>query len=218
MGNSRSIVEELRHAIVEGHYHPRERLIEADIAARYGVTRASVRSAIIALTAEGLVEREPNRGARVRDVSIAETIEITEVRLSLQAMCAAYAAEADAPELRSELMTIIEELRQAVALNEQPVYSRLNRRILEIIREMSGHTIATEIIEMLNLRNAPGTFRVVLPERRFESLREFEGMVAGVLRRDPDAAREATIAHMNAVLGALRAIASGGPIPGAVLG
>lgn len=218
MATSRSIVEELRHGIVEGHYHPRERLIEADIAARYGVTRAAVRSAIIALTAEGLVEREPNRGARVRDVSIAETIEIIEVRLSLQAMCAAQAAESEDDEARTRLLGCLEELRRAVALNDQPVYSRVNREILAIIRAMGGHSIANEIIELLNLRNAPGTFRVVIPERRFESLREFETMVAAVVNRDRDAAYAATLAHRDAVLTALRAIGAGGPIPGAVLG
>jgi len=217
MATSRSIVEELRQGIVEGYYHPRERLIESDIAQRYGVTRAAVRSAIIALAAEGLIEREPNRGARVRDVSIHETIEITEVRLSLQAMCAAHAAESDDDEARTELLSCIEELRRSVALNDQPVYSAVNRRILAIIREMSAHSIATEVIEMLNLRNAPGTFRVVIPERRFESLREFESIVAAIVGRDPVKAHAAVIEHMNAVLTALRAIGTGGRIPGAVV-
>ena len=57
------------------------------------VTRASLRAALFNLTAEGLVERIPNRGARVRGVAIDEAVAITEYRMALEGLCAAKAAE-----------------------------------------------------------------------------------------------------------------------------
>jgi len=57
------------------------------------VTRASLRQALIDLTADGLVERIPNRGARVRVVTTEEAVAITECRMALEALCAAKAAE-----------------------------------------------------------------------------------------------------------------------------
>ena len=58
-----------------------------------GVTRQSLRAALLDLTADGLVERIPNRGARVRVVSTAEAVAITECRMALEALCAVKAAE-----------------------------------------------------------------------------------------------------------------------------
>jgi DNA-binding transcriptional regulator YhcF (GntR family) len=65
--------ERLRRAILAGDTVPGQRLVEEELAAMTGVTRASVRAALIDLTAEGPVERIPNRGARVRAITAAMT-------------------------------------------------------------------------------------------------------------------------------------------------
>src|SRR5688500_5121965 len=83
----------LREAITRGDMPPGHRLVEADLAEAFGVSRSAVRLAIDALIAEGLVERIPNRGARVRTVSVAEAVEITECRMVLEGLLAAKAAE-----------------------------------------------------------------------------------------------------------------------------
>ena len=83
----------LRQAILSGDLAPGRRLVEEELAGTLGVTRQSLRSALLDLTAEGLVERIPNRGARVRVVSTAEAVAITECRMALEALCAAKAAE-----------------------------------------------------------------------------------------------------------------------------
>ena len=82
----------LREAIVSGEYAPNQRLIEADLSATYGASRAAVRTALLELSAEGLVDRLPNRGSRVRAIPLAEAIEILEVRMNLEGLCAAKAA------------------------------------------------------------------------------------------------------------------------------
>src|SRR5579862_3269688 len=66
--------EALRLSILGGDYSPGQRLVEEELAAVFGVTRASLRAALLDLTAEGLVERVPNRGARVRVVSTEEAV------------------------------------------------------------------------------------------------------------------------------------------------
>lgn len=89
----RSVVAAVRDAIVRGEFVPNQRLVEADLSAQFAASRASVRSALIELTNEGLVERVQNRGARVRAVSLEEAVEISEVRMMLESLCAAKAAE-----------------------------------------------------------------------------------------------------------------------------
>jgi len=83
----------LRQAILSGDVAPGQRLVEEELAGTLGVTRQSLRAALLDLTAEGLVERIPNRGARVRTVTTDEAVAITECRMALEALCAAKAAE-----------------------------------------------------------------------------------------------------------------------------
>ena len=89
----RSAAERLRQAILAGDMAPGQRLVEEELAGLLAVTRASLRAALFDLTAEGLVERIPNRGARVRAVALGEAIAITECRMALEGLCAAKAAE-----------------------------------------------------------------------------------------------------------------------------
>ena len=81
----------LRGHIVKGELMPNERLVEVDLTASLGVGRATVRTFLSRLEQEGLVVREPNRGARVRMVSEAEALEITHAR-ALEALAAREAA------------------------------------------------------------------------------------------------------------------------------
>src|ERR1700686_4156794 len=82
----------LRNEIVNGDFHPNERLVEADLAVRLDAGRNAIRAALVRLDQEGLVTREPNRGARVRLVSDREALEIEEVRVILEQLIVRHAA------------------------------------------------------------------------------------------------------------------------------
>src|SRR3984957_13350483 len=105
----------LRQAILNGDFTPGQRLIEEELAGTLGVTRQSLRAALLDLTAEGLVERIPNRGARVRVVSAEEAVAITECRMALEALCAAKAAERITDEEAAGLRQLADNLQDAVA-------------------------------------------------------------------------------------------------------
>ncbi|HEY0000244.1 MAG TPA: GntR family transcriptional regulator, partial [Actinoplanes sp.] len=84
---------ELRAAILRGEYAPRQRLIEAELAERFATTRFLLRNALNRLATEGLIELQPHRGARVREISVDEAIEITEIRRAVEGLVAARAAQ-----------------------------------------------------------------------------------------------------------------------------
>jgi DNA-binding GntR family transcriptional regulator len=71
----RGIIEGFR----EGRYQPGERLVAADLAAEFNVSRAPVREALAVLVGEGVVEIKKNYGARLRAFSVDELVEIMEV-------------------------------------------------------------------------------------------------------------------------------------------
>ena len=126
----------LRQAILSGDVAPGQRLVEEELAALLGVTRQSLRAALLDLTADGLVERIPNRGARVRVVSTAEAVAITECRMALEALCAVKAAERITDEEAAGLRELGEQLKRAVA--EQAAYHILDAERIQRQRLAQG--------------------------------------------------------------------------------
>lgn len=86
---SASLVGRLVDAIVDGvmagRYAPGQRLIAADLAEEYGVSRAPIREALHMLAGESVVELIANRGARIRLLSVKERIDFLEFT---EAICA----------------------------------------------------------------------------------------------------------------------------------
>jgi DNA-binding GntR family transcriptional regulator len=82
------IAARLEEDIVLGRRHPRERLIEQDLCDRFDTHRGDVRLALFELEKKGLIERIPNRGAMVRDLTPKEVKEIYAVREELEVMAA----------------------------------------------------------------------------------------------------------------------------------
>src|SRR5207237_6395936 len=78
--------------ILSGEYAPGERLVETRIAAELGTSQAPVREALRDLELLRFVESEPFRGARVREVSLEELIEIYPVRAAIEEVAAREAA------------------------------------------------------------------------------------------------------------------------------
>ena len=85
--------DKLRAAIVRGDIAPDARLVEADVSATFGMSRGAVRTALIRLEQDGLVVREPHRGARVRKVSDEEAVEILQARAVLEGLAVRQTAE-----------------------------------------------------------------------------------------------------------------------------
>ncbi len=88
-----TVTAALRQEILEGERVGGERLIEQDLTARFGVARHTLRAALRALAAEGLVRVEPNRGARVARLSAEEIVELYELRTALEVEAARLALE-----------------------------------------------------------------------------------------------------------------------------
>lgn len=201
----RTALAALRDAIVAGDMAPGQRLVESELAETYGVTRASVRAALIELTSEGLVERIPNRGARVRVVTVAEAVAITECRMVLEGLCAAKAAEHATDTQLDTLTALGDQLRQAVADGEPVKYSELNRQLHQQILDIAGQPVAADLLERLRGQIVRHQFRLALrPGRPQTSLPEHLAIIDAVVARDPDAAEAAARAHLRSVIAALR--------------
>ncbi len=183
---------------------PGQRLVEEELAGRLGVTRASVRAALFDLAADGLAERIPNRGARVRAVTVAEAVAITECRMALEGLCAAKAAERVTGPQADRLRRLGGELQRAVADGEPLKYSALNHELHRLVREISGQQVAAGLLERLNGQLVRHQFQLSLrPGRSQASLPEHLAIITAIAGRRPAEAEEATRRHLRSVITAL---------------
>ena len=202
---TRVAADALRDALTRGDLAPGQRLVEADLAELYDVTRASVRAALIDLASEGLVERIPNRGARVRVVPVEEAVAITECRMVLEGLCAARAATAATDDEIASLVELGAQMRAAVADGEPVKYSEYNRQLHRRVREISAQPVANAVLDRLNAQLVRHRFRLSLrPGRPQVSLGEHLAIIEAIATRNPEAAEAATRAHLASVIAALR--------------
>ena len=195
----------LRQAILAGDMAPGQRLVEEELAGTLAVTRASLRTALFDLAAEGLVERIPNRGARVRAVTLDEAIAITECRMALEGLCAAKAAERITEPQAGRLRQLGDEMERSVADGEPLKYSALNHELHRLIREISAQTVAAGLLERLNGQLVRHRFQLALrPGRPQASLPEHLAMISAITARCPAEAEEAARRHLSSVITALR--------------
>jgi len=179
----------VRTAILQGEYAPGQRLIEADLCERYGTSRFIVRSALQELSAQGLVEFQRNRGARVREISLGEAIEITEVRKLLEGLQAARAAERVTAAEAEALRGIVTGMRAAVSRGELLHYSDLNASLHAAIRDIAAHETAARLLRQLRDQTVRHQFSLSLvPGRPAVSLPQHEAIVTAVTAHDPAAA------------------------------
>jgi DNA-binding GntR family transcriptional regulator len=196
---------QLRQAILRGEMAPAQRLVENELAEQFGVTRASVRAALIDLAAEGLVERIPNRGSRVRLVTVEEAVAITECRMVLEGLCAAKAAVEATDDQLTELADLGTAMSKAVADGEPMTYSGLNQELHARIQQFSGQQVAVELLDRLNAQLVRHHFQLALrPGRPQQSVNEHLAMIEAIRARDPRAADAAARAHLASVIDALR--------------
>ena len=198
----------MREAILAGEFAPQQRLVEADLSERFGVSRAAARSALLTLTSEGLVERLPNRGARVRAITVDEAVEIAEARVALEPVAARKAAERLTDDDAAELAALRDGITSALEEGDLLAYSSLNRELDRTVQRISRHRTTAEILERLHAQSARHQFRLgFTPGRAKVSGPEHLEIIDAILARDPDRAETATRVHLEGVLATLRSTA-----------
>ncbi len=188
-----------------GDYAPGQRLVEADLTQEHGVSRGTVRTALIQLEQAGLVERVANRGARVRMIDVEEAVRLMEVRMVVEGLCAAKAAQNVTPADVDELRAIAAAMSEAVRAGETSVYSDLNARLHGAVRRIADQHVATEVLLGLQARNVRHQFRLAQrPGRPQISLPEHLALIDEICAKDPAAAERAARRHVASVIEAMR--------------
>jgi DNA-binding GntR family transcriptional regulator len=203
-----AVYVQLRQELIAGDLLPQQRLVEADLCSRLHTSRGTVRAVLLRLEHEGLVVREPYRGAHVRVIDEKEAVEITEARAVLEALAARQAAVMATDDDLAAIRAIHAEMRPLIKKGDLLAYSDANRRLHERIIEASRHTTAQRLLSELKAQLVRYQYRTILvPGRPQQSWAEHTALVDAIGHRDPDRAAAAMLAHLSGVVATLHSAA-----------
>lgn len=176
------IFHAIEEDIVFGRLKPRERLVEDDLIERFKVKRHIVRQALIQLQRSGIVSKEKNKGAMIRDFSIAEVEEIYEMRELLQRHAAYRISFPVNQPLVDQLLDIHGRHCKAVDEKDLPTVYRLNNEFHEVLFSACGNEhLAQAIAHYSWLSHVIRSYRVAKPELLSQAKAE-HGMMIEALK------------------------------------
>ena len=177
--------ERLRELIIEGELPAGTRLNERALCDRLGVSRTPLREAFRLLASEGLIEIQPNRGARVAALSEKDILESFTVLGGLEALSGELACQHATDEEVAEIRALTFEMQACHARQDLPSYYRVNREIHSRINRAAHNQLLSQVYSTLNQRVQNLRFRSNLNSEKWKrAMGEHIAMVDALARRD----------------------------------
>jgi DNA-binding GntR family transcriptional regulator len=189
-----AVQEEIEKLILSGELPAGNKIGEAEMALRLGVSRGPIREAFRGLEEIGLVRFEKNRGVFVREVDLAQANETYMVRGALEALAAQIlAGKISDGEIR-ELRAMVDRMERAVAQNAAADYAVLNLALHRRIFEMAGNARLLEIYSQITKELMLFRRRSLAPH---PTLDEHRDIVEKIAVHDPAGASRAMLNHVE---------------------
>jgi DNA-binding GntR family transcriptional regulator len=153
---SRTLVDQVVDAIVEatatGVFLPGDRIVEAELARAFNVSRIPVREALRILESQGIVVNERYRSMRLMDVSLDRLEKILKVRLALETLAAREVLEANARDaaVLGPLEDIVRRMHAAGATGDAYGVARLDTEFHRTLCTLAGNEVLLGLWETLS--------------------------------------------------------------------
>lgn len=185
----------LLEAIDQGAFRPGDRLVESELAERFGVSRTPVREALQRLETQAVLARD-GRSLVVAHLDHDQLGELYVVRAELEGLAARLAAQHAAPE---EMRVLREMVRKDRELLDRPaLLARANKRFHRQIHLASHNRYLIQQLETVHRSMAlVATTTLAVPGRGLSALEEHAAVVAAIEARDGEAADAAIRAHIS---------------------
>jgi len=191
-----AVAARLREAIVSGELAAGAKLRQVALATRFGVSTTPVREALARLEREGLVRSHPQRGFVVFVPTVADLRRHYEIRIALEELAAAKAAEAFRTRCAAPLAALLDEMRTGPPAAR---YLELNQRFHS---ELYACADRPQLLDMIaGLRDASRAYLHIyrasedFPVARLDA--EHRAILTACEDRDPPAAAAATRRHLQ---------------------
>jgi DNA-binding GntR family transcriptional regulator len=143
------VIRKIRDAILDDSFKPGDWLQEADLAARFKVSRSPIREALHAFEKEGTVITEPYKGAVVKPLSPEEVLDIAELRLAVITLAAKAAYRHLSPAAFDLAYRLAKQITRSNSAKE---HFECNRRFWDILFEGPRRPIRWEVFRQLDDR------------------------------------------------------------------
>ncbi|MFP3382082.1 MULTISPECIES: GntR family transcriptional regulator [Tritonibacter] len=182
-------------AIDVGVFKPGDRLVESDLAERFGVSRTPIREALQRLETQSLLERD-GRSLIVASLDHNQMAELYVVRRELEGLAAALAARHATDE---EVQVLSDMVAADDALVDQPVeLSKANRRFHQQIHLASHNRYLVQQLDLVHRSMAlMATTSLAAEGRGRIAQTEHKAIVAAIKNRDEAAASQALKDHIS---------------------
>jgi DNA-binding GntR family transcriptional regulator len=193
----RKVRDQIEDALVSGEFAPDGRLDEVQLATRFGVSRTPVREALMQLSAIGMVELRPRRGAIVVAHGPARIYEMFEVMAELEGLAGAHAARRLTNDDRNAISAAHDRCRAAAEAGDKDGYYYENEAFHVAIYAASHSGFLEDQCTALHRRLRPfRRLQLRVSNRLKVSFQEHDHVVAAIFGGDEDAARSALRAHV----------------------
>jgi phosphonate utilization transcriptional regulator len=193
-----AVQQALERMITIGELAPGDKLNEATLAERLGVSRGPVREAFRMLEEAGLLTLKKNRGVYVRQVPLDEALEIYDLRAMMEAEVGALLAINATAEQIAALQTMLSSMEAAVAASDAPLYFQLNVEFHETLVSFAGnkkmfllYRRLTRELDLFRRRNL--SQQALLSN----SIQEHREVLAAIASRDPERAAHTLRRHVR---------------------
>ncbi|WP_409557771.1 GntR family transcriptional regulator [Aliiroseovarius sp. M344] len=178
-----------------GTYKPGDRLVESELAERFGVSRTPIREALQRLETQSLLTRD-GRSLIVASLSHNQLAELYVVRSALEGLAASLAAQHATPEEIRVLREMVEDDRKR--LSDPSALSRSNRRFHKQLHLASHNRYLVQQLDLVHRTMALLATTSLAAEGRSEiAIAEHDAIVAAIEARDQAAAQAALKAHIS---------------------
>lgn len=186
----------LRQEILSGHLSGGSRLVQSEVAARFGVSRIPVRDAFRKLATLGLVETDDRGNCRVQVQSLLDLREVYEIRRRLEPLAAAKAVERLVPADLRQLELVVDRMEKASERMDVSDYVDLNTQFHAMIYELSGSRRLSQLIAVL-WSGLPPLTPLSVTGQIAVSLRQHREMLTLLAARDAAGVERAVTEHIT---------------------
>lgn len=195
------VAERIEAAIISGQLEPGAKLSEQGLATSLGVSRGPLREAIRRLEGRKLLERTPNIGVRVAQLSLRDLNEILQVREALEGMAASLAAQNMSDAEITELKKLLEGHARQKSVQQGKGYYQESEDFDFHFRIVTGsgnarlmQVLTGDLYYLLRVYRYKSSTK---PGRATEALAEHKAIVAALEKHDPDEAEQAMREHLR---------------------